>query len=181
MTKFDLLLFAAIYWNLYQLVFKGLKQKQSNVILVAAFVVHLLFDNIRWQIYIAYFLVLCLWFIKEEISALIKSFILVTGIIAIIPPIAIPIISFPDPEGEYAIGTLIHHWVDQDRAEWFTPENPNDKRQFMLQVWYPGIDDKSEKIPFLDHLSTRAKTIGQAGSFPGFLAMHLDLIKTTAP
>ena len=29
MTKFDLLLFAAIYWNLYQLVFKGLKQKQT--------------------------------------------------------------------------------------------------------------------------------------------------------
>ena len=180
MTKFDLLLFAAIYWNLYQLVFKGLKQKQSNIILLTAFVVHLLFDSIRWQVYIAYFLVLCLWFIKEEISALIKSFILVTGIIAIIPPIAIPIISFPDPEGEYAIGTLIHHWVDQDREEWFTPENPNDNRQFMLQVWYPGIDDKSEKIPFLDHLSTRAKTIGQAGSFPGFLAMHLDLIKTNS-
>ena len=51
----------------------------------------------------------------------------------------------------------------------------------MLQVWYPGIRKAdTEKLPFLDHLETRARTIAAAGSFPSFLAMHLDLIKTNS-
>ncbi|MBH50690.1 MAG: hypothetical protein CMG70_01835 [Candidatus Marinimicrobia bacterium] len=180
MTKFDLLLFAALFWNIYQLVFKGVKKKQFDTLLLIAFISHILFEGIRWQVYPAYLLTLCLWFIKNAISKLIKSFIMVAAVIAIILPVIIPIISFPDPNGAYDIGSVIHHWVDQDREEWFTPENPNDKRQFMLQIWYPGIDDNTEKLPYLDHLRTRAKTIGAAGSFPSFLAMHLDLIKTNS-
>jgi len=180
MTKFDLLLFAALFWNIYQLVFKGVKKKQFDILLLVALISHILFEGIRWQVYPAYLLVLCLWFINNAISKLIKSFIMVAAIIAIILPVIIPIISFPDPNGAYDIGSIIHHWVDQDREEWFTPENPNDKRQFMIQVWYPGIDNNTEKLPYLDHLRTRAKTIGAAGGFPPFLAMHLDLIKTNS-
>ena len=46
--------------------------------------------------------------------------------------------------------------------------DPNDKRQLMLQTWYPSIETNSEKLPFLDHLKIRAKTIAQAGKFPSF-------------
>jgi len=49
MTKFDLLLFGALLWNIYQLVFKGTKTGQSQVVLVAAFIAHLFFDGVRWQ------------------------------------------------------------------------------------------------------------------------------------
>ena len=50
----------------------------------------------------------------------------------------------------------------------------------MLQVWYPSVENDSEKLPFLDHLKTRAKTIAQAGKFPSFFAMHLERIKTNS-
>ena len=33
MTKYDLLLFGALFWNIYQLVFKGSKTGQSQIVL----------------------------------------------------------------------------------------------------------------------------------------------------
>ena len=67
----------------------------------------------------------------------------ITSFSLIIPNI-VPIISFPDPGGPYATGSLIHHWVDESRDEWFTPENSDDKRQFMLQIWYHFCHQKKK-------------------------------------
>jgi hypothetical protein len=84
----------------------------------------------------------------------------------------------PKLTGPFTVGTSIYHWVDKDRMEWFT-ETPNDKRQMMVQIWYPGEKNKKAKrSPYLDRLDIRAKTIGAAGNFPGFIANHLALTKT---
>ena len=180
MTKFDLLLFGALLWNIYQLVFKGTKTGQSQVVLVAAFIAHLFFDGVRWQIVPAYLMILAFFFLQRKTSKVTTASLVAGLVVSVLLPLLVPIISFPDPRGDYAVGSLIHHWVDGDRDEWFTPEDPNDKRQLMLQTWYPSIETNSEKLPFLDHLKIRAKTIAQAGKFPSFLAMHLEKIKTNS-
>src|SRR5260221_2902084 len=44
---------------------------------------------------------------------------------------------FPAPTGPYKIGTVIRQWVDKSRDEDFT-EAPDDKRQLLVQFWYPA-------------------------------------------
>jgi len=44
---------------------------------------------------------------------------------------------FPAPTGPYKIGTVIRQWVDKSRDEVFT-EAPDDKRQLLVQFWYPA-------------------------------------------
>jgi predicted dienelactone hydrolase len=141
----------------------------------------MLFNGARWQLFPAYFLSVTLLLLNKNTGKTVKYLISTAFCFSFVLPNIVPIISFPDPEGPHETGSLIHHWVDEDREEWFTPENNNDKRQFMVQIWYPGINqEKSKALPFLDNLNTRAKTIAAAGSFPSFLAMHLDLIKTNS-
>ena len=93
---------------------------------------------------------------------------------------AVPVIKIPKLTGPFTVGTSIYHWVDQDRLEWFT-ENPNDKRQIMVQIWYPGEKiKKAKRSSYLDRLDIRAETIGAAGNFPGFIANHLALTIATS-
>ena len=91
------------------------------------------------------------------------------------------VIKLPKLTGPYKIGSLTHHWIDHDRAEWFTPEDPDDKRQLMVQFWYPGIKNKkSKRTPYLDRLDLRAETLGAAGNFPSFLVKHISLTKSNS-
>ena len=43
----------------------------------------------------------------------------------------------PAPTGPHPVGTVTHHWIDAGRAEDLTPD-PNDVRQLIVQIWYPG-------------------------------------------
>jgi len=102
-------------------------------------------------------------------------------IVSLLIPIAVPVIKLPKLNGPYEIGSLTHHWIDHDREEWFTDENPDDNRQLMVQFWYPGIKNKKgDRSPYLDKLDLRAKTLGDAGNFPSFLAKHVNLTKTNS-
>ncbi|MFB3789214.1 MAG: alpha/beta hydrolase family protein [bacterium] len=44
----------------------------------------------------------------------------------------------PRTTGPYAVGTLLVHLVDESREEQSTPKNPDDKRELMVQLWYPA-------------------------------------------
>ncbi|MFH1740370.1 MAG: hypothetical protein ABIH23_15285, partial [bacterium] len=44
----------------------------------------------------------------------------------------------PQTTGPYAIGTCLVHLIDESRQEECTPEDPNDKREIMVQIWYPA-------------------------------------------
>lgn len=181
MIKIDFLLFGAIIWSMYSYFVLGRLIMKNRIALLIGMAIHILFNGVRWQLFPAYFLSVTLMLLNKNAGKTVKYFIGLVFCFSLVLPNIVPIISFPDPGGKYSTGSLIHHWVDQDRDEWFTPENNDDKRQFMLQIWYPSIsNENTEKIPFLDHLNTRAKTIAKAGSFPSFLAKHLNLIKTNS-
>lgn len=44
---------------------------------------------------------------------------------------------FPEPTGDYAVGTTSLYFADPEREEPFT-EDPNDKREITAKVWYPS-------------------------------------------
>jgi len=48
----------------------------------------------------------------------------------------LPVFSFPEPTGEYGVGTQVRYLVDQDRQE---PHISGAKRarELMIQIWYP--------------------------------------------
>jgi len=181
MIKIDFLLFGALLWSVYSFTLQGRIKGKNRIALLLSIIIHYLLNGARWQLYPAYLLSITLMLLNKNADKSVRYLIGAITSFSLIVPNIVPIIAFPNPGGVYTTGSLIHHWVDEDRDEWFTSKNKDDKRQFMLQVWYPGVDkENSEKLPFLDHLETRAKTVAAAGSFPSFLAMHLDLIKTNS-
>ena len=47
-------------------------------------------------------------------------------------------VHLPELTGPYEVGTVSHHLTDESRDETFTPDEPNDKRELMVQFWYPA-------------------------------------------
>ncbi|MFD0317746.1 alpha/beta hydrolase family protein [Streptomyces flavalbus] len=50
---------------------------------------------------------------------------------------ALPVPVFPEPSGEFAVGTSVVQWTDAARSEGATPEE-SDRRTVVVQVWYPA-------------------------------------------
>jgi predicted dienelactone hydrolase len=54
----------------------------------------------------------------------------------------------PAPTGRYQVGTTTYHWVDDSRPELFT-ENPDDRRELLVRVWYPAeVDANATPEPY---------------------------------
>jgi len=171
---------------IYQLVFSKQKEEQTMHLLFFALilvVVHLMVEGYRWQIIPAY-LSFGILYLRIKIGELkfTQRFNKLTwglwALFAISLPVAVPVIDLPEPTGPYPIGTQIYHWIDSSRAEWFTPENDQDVRELVVQVWYPAEKVSGKPMPYLDNLNLRTKALGGAGGVPGFLASHIDLVKT---
>lgn len=94
-------------------------------------------------------------------------------------PFAFPVFRFPAPTGPYAIGTLTYHWIDADRAEIFTAD-PNDRRQLMVQIWYPAKANASAtRAPYLQDGSALAP-VARLLRMPGWVFTHLKYDMTNA-
>jgi predicted dienelactone hydrolase len=52
-------------------------------------------------------------------------------------PTIFPVLRFAQPNGPYGIGTLPYHWTDETRSEVFIADSKQ-RRQLMVQVWYPA-------------------------------------------
>ena len=172
-------------WGIVQIYASPGKRQHLGLllkILLAVFLIHFFLEQPRWQMIPAYILIPGLALLKTRyISMLLKTVLIISLGVSIILPIASPIIQLPELTGSFNVGSTTHHWVDQNRLEWFTDEDPDDKRQIMVQFWYPGqMGKKSKKVPYIDRIDLRAKAIGIAGGFPGLLVSHLGLTKTNS-
>ncbi|MFH1741609.1 MAG: hypothetical protein ABIH23_21595 [bacterium] len=59
-------------------------------------------------------------------------------------------IRLPELTGPHAVGTVIRHLVDESRDEIHSPNNPDDKRELMVQFWYPAdVPEGAERAPYL--------------------------------
>ena len=155
----------------------------SLIITTVTIIAQYYVGGIRWQLGPCIYLMLAMYIIhrrnngrlKQHHKALITTWFLVASA----TPIIIPIFSLPSPEGNYAIGTEVFHWVDSSKSEWFTPENTKDYREIMVQLWYPGVlNQRQTPEPYMDYIKLRTKTIAAAGKLPSFLPSHLNLVET---
>jgi len=185
MRPFEIVLLILLGWGTIQVFSKPDKRSQAKLLLKIIFAVsliHFFLEQSRWQMIPAYSLIVGLLIMqKRSASSVVKFGLIVWLSFSVFLPIAVPVIKMPRLLGPHTIGSSIHHWIDQDRLEWFTDEDSDDKRQLMVQFWYPGQKVKKAKhTPYLDRLDIRSATMGKAGEFPDFLVGHLALTKTNS-
>jgi predicted dienelactone hydrolase len=156
---------------------------------------HLVVEGPRWQMVPAYVLgglLLVAWLLAalpttpradsrtRRIGRIAGGSLAVLGLgLSVVLPAAVPVFRFPRPSGPYGIGTVTYHWVDTDRPEMFTAD-PNDRRELMVQVWYPAEPDPSAGraayVPDPQALAPLARLLG----LPGFVLSHLRHVTTNA-
>ena len=104
---------------------------------------------------------------------------LVLTIAAALPMMA-PVFRFALPTGPYAIGTLTYHWVDASRAEAFAVD-PNERRQLMVQVWYPAqADPSTQRAAYIANADAVTATFARRQGKPAFLFGHFEYVTTNA-
>ncbi len=100
-------------------------------------------------------------------------------VITAVPPVLVPVFSFPEPTGPYGIGTETYHWTDQSREDIFT-EDPNDHRELVAQLWYPeapGFPAPAEA--YVDDVAAM-RPIAVSQGLPAFAFSHFGLIRSHA-
>ncbi|MCX2951395.1 alpha/beta hydrolase family protein [Lentzea sp. NEAU-D7] len=94
-------------------------------------------------------------------------------------PSAVRIFRLPRPSGPYEVGTITHHWVDDDRPDLFTAD-PADRRELVVQIWYPATCPASASpapyVPDAEVLAPLAKLL----ELPRFLLRPLEHVSTNA-
>ncbi|BAY80706.1 serine-type D-Ala-D-Ala carboxypeptidase [Calothrix parasitica NIES-267] len=68
-------------------------------------------------------------------------------------------LSFPEPTGEYSVGTADYYFQDLEREEIYT-EDPDDNRELTVKVWYPTEISEGETAPYLSEELSRELASG---------------------
>lgn len=93
---------------------------------------------------------------------------------------AFPVITLPEPSGEYATGYTEYDLVDPAREESMTPQ-AGDMREVHFSVWYPSSAESAPREPLSGEISRWAQNIadGHPAKFALPLALdHTRLIQT---
>ncbi|MEV0431535.1 hypothetical protein [Micromonospora sp. NPDC050495] len=94
-------------------------------------------------------------------------------------PLLVPVFSLPRPTGPYDVGTVTYHWIDPDRGEIFTAD-PNDRRELMVQVWYPAkANSPGKRAPYVSD-SEALVPLARLMKLPSFTFSHLEHVTTNA-
>ncbi|MER7756696.1 dienelactone hydrolase family protein [Kitasatospora sp. NPDC097643] len=87
---------------------------------------------------------------------------------------AFPVPVFPEPSGDFAVGTRVVQWTDPRRPETFTAD-PDDRRTVVVQLWYPAQKSPAgaQRAQYLGRTEHEARTVSDALArgvgLPGFL------------
>ncbi|MFI5532091.1 alpha/beta hydrolase family protein [Kitasatospora sp. NPDC051853] len=98
---------------------------------------------------------------------------------------AFPVPVFPEPSGEFAVGTRVVQWTDPGRPETFTSD-PDDRRTVVVQLWYPARKGPggAERARYLGRTEREARTVSEAlartAGLPGFLLDGIPRARTRA-
>ncbi len=116
-------------------------------------ILHVVFEIARWQMAFCYlvFIVMALILFKRSTSHIVFRILGFTSGLLLITTsgfyaILMPILKLPAPSGEFIVGTTHFTITDESRDELQT-EDPNDKRELFVEVWYPAHLEEVEDIP----------------------------------
>jgi dienelactone hydrolase len=88
--------------------------------------------------------------------------------------------NLPKPTGPYSIGTALYHVIDSNRRENHS-DNKNDKRELMIQVWYPSSTTDRPAWHYLsDVMHALNKDIGKKIVLPKALFTYFSAFPTYA-
>lgn len=159
-------------------------KKLKLAIVFGILAIHLISEGFRWQMIPIYLLLLIIAFCFYKEYALLKGNwfkkslkimgIIILLIIGFVLPKTLPVFELPKPTGTYKVGSQYIH-LKTDREEVIT-ENPNDKRELMIKVWYPATIKSEAKEPYLnegDRISFAAKY-----GLPKSTFNYLNYVKT---
>ena len=155
-------------------------------------------EGARWQLLPAYGLALLfslVWLLRNvtsagrslarqrrhPIAAVVVSGLSAPGLaIAIALPMMVPVFGFAPPSGPDAIGTLAYHWIDAARPDAFAAD-PNQRRQLMVQVWYPAQADPSAPgAAYVADADAVTAAFARIHGLPAFLLGHFKYVRTNA-
>ena len=90
-------------------------------------------------------------------------------------PALLPVPKFPAATGPFAVGTTTVYLVDESRNELYS-DNPDDKRELMMQIWYPTERDaKGDPAVYIESLDVAGPAIADFFELPSFLFGHVNL------
>ncbi|MEK6152910.1 hypothetical protein WIW50_06610 [Flavobacteriaceae bacterium 3-367] len=147
MTFLELILFLTALALLVVLSFFGAHrkiQKALTLLGLAVFTLHLLVGLLRWQmalVYLVMFLLGLLYFKKSTSYLFLRVFGFLMGIVlmgsSVFYAVTMPILDLDAPQGKYEVGNTVLTVRDEGRME-FRSKDPNDKRELLVEIWYPG-------------------------------------------
>ncbi|WP_419890081.1 alpha/beta hydrolase family protein [Paenibacillus xylanexedens] len=108
---------------------------------------------------------------------LVSILVLVFSAGSIILTWLLPAFTMPEPTGTYTIGTFSQHLVDESREETKTLE-AGDKRELMINVWYPVDRKSAQGLPLEHYPSELGEAISLVFGIPSQVFSYLDTIPT---
>lgn len=164
----------------------------APLLIWALLITHFIVEGARWQMVPAYILAVGLTFNNIHILrrkkpapkihplirlAIVVFFLLLFILIYQLPQI-LPVFTLPQPGGLHAVGTTSFTLMDPNRDELFT-EDPNDKREIPIRVWYPASPlQKSKPEGYWSDHPEYSRYLTQELDLPLYALDHLKLVKT---
>jgi len=162
MRLFEILLVLCCFALLVDLLFIKRSAKKTGLVLCIGsgviFVVQLLVEGYRWQLLLVYimtalFILIVLFRHSKKMANLkigkllkycLSSLIVILLVVSSGLSVYLPVFNLPKLDGPEKVGTQTFHFTDQNRDEVLT-EDQSDKRELMVQVWYPTENSNNNK------------------------------------
>ncbi len=173
MKIFDIFLIIAII-TCFFMKSKLYKRYWILLVLISIIIFQMLLEPIRWAMFGLYFVCLLYlliilgiinkqFFTKKIVSIALAIFIIFSILLSILFPIS----QFPQPTGNFYVGTTNFEAIDYTRSD---PYGQLDNRKIGYRVWYPSDQQsKTSPVPWLLHGKEMAKEITSMLSSPSFL------------
>ncbi|RAV19583.1 alpha/beta hydrolase family protein [Paenibacillus contaminans] len=182
--------FGLLYWAFIANRKSGQGIVMPLTVALGLVIVQFAIEGGRWQMIPAYMtpVVLTAYFFlgkrkeggRSRVKVTFQAAILtVYLLVSIALPTVMPVFSFEKPTGPYSVGTTVYHWVDEQREETYTGD-PDDRRELMVQIWYPAANGGGKKqSPYVQNSSKATGAIAsKMMNLPAFALSHLGLVKT---
>ncbi|WP_442602016.1 alpha/beta hydrolase family protein [Paenibacillus sp. KN14-4R] len=183
--------FSLLFWALITN-WKGVRSYYALAVSYGLILAQIWVEGARWEMIPAYVTPLLLtthyYFVKRRKGSRRKVRVAVQAgllsvffLVSILLPTMLPVFSFEKMTGPYSVGTTTYHWVDEQRREPYS-NNPADKRELMVQFWYPTIKRVNLHVsPYLQNARDMTAAIStKMMDLPAFTLNNLELVQSRA-